>query len=95
MRIEVNDKSFEIIKLLGKGKGGYSYLVTDGNKKYVVKKIHHEQCNYYNFGDKLQSEMTDYKKLKDIGIELPQMYDVDKEKEHILKQYVEDIYKAI
>ena len=25
-----NGKEFEVIKLLGKGKGGYSYLVTDG-----------------------------------------------------------------
>ena len=30
MNIEVNNKMFEIIKLVGKGKGGYSYLVTDG-----------------------------------------------------------------
>lgn len=89
MRIEVNNKSFEIIKLLGKGKGGYSYLVTDGNKEYTVKKIHHEPCSYYQFGNKLQSEMEDYKRLKKIGINLPEMYDVDIEKEHILKEYID------
>lgn len=32
----------QIVKLLGKGKGGYSYLVTDGNAQYVLKQIHHE-----------------------------------------------------
>ena len=29
-QMDVNGKSYEIIKLLGHGKGGYSYLVTDG-----------------------------------------------------------------
>lgn len=89
MRIEVNNSNFEIIKLLGKGKGGYSYLVADGDKNYVVKKIHHEPCSYYQFGNKLQSEIDDYKRLKKIGISLPEMYDVDTEREHILKEYID------
>ena len=29
----VNEKSYEVIKLLGHGKGGYSYLVTYGTKE--------------------------------------------------------------
>ena len=33
--MKVNGKEYEIIKLLGKGKGGYSYLASDGEKKYV------------------------------------------------------------
>ena len=49
----VNEKSYEVIKLLGHGKGGYSYLVTDGTKEYVLKQIHHEPCDYYQFGKKL------------------------------------------
>ena len=49
----VNGKDYEVLKLLGKGKGGYSYLVTDGTRKYVLKQIHHEPCDYYQFGDKL------------------------------------------
>lgn len=53
----VNGKEFEVRKLLGKGKGGYSYLVTDGEKEYVLKQIHHEPCDYYQFGDKLASEL--------------------------------------
>lgn len=38
----VNDRDYEVRKLLGKGKGGYSYLVTDGEGEYVLKQIHHE-----------------------------------------------------
>ena len=57
MEVTVNNKPYSVLRLLGKGKGGYSYLVTDGQKEYVLKQIHHEPCDYYQFGDKLQSEL--------------------------------------
>ena len=88
-RMTVNGKEFEIIKLLGKGKGGYSYLATDGVKNYVLKQIHHEPCDYYQFGNKIEAETNDYKRLKDIGIRIPEMLDVDIEQERILKEYIE------
>lgn len=87
--ISVNHRSFFIIKLLGKGKGGYSYLVTDEEKQYVLKQIHHEPCDYYQFGNKIEAEINDYKRLKEIGIRMPEMLDVDIEKERILKEYIE------
>ena len=86
--ISVNDRKFKIIKLLGHGKGGYSYLVTDGNNEYVLKQIHHEPCDYYNFGNKIESEINDYKRLKKIGISMPEMIDVDLKNERILKKYI-------
>lgn len=80
--LDVNGKPFAIIKLLGKGKGGYSYLADDNGKKYVLKQIHHEPCDYYQFGNKIESEINDYKKLKNIGINIPeileQMYEMCK-----------------
>ena len=87
--IAVNGKTFEIVKLLGKGKGGYSYLVTDGERQYVVKQIHHEPCDYYQFGDKLQAELHDYGKLQKIGVLMPQLLDVDIANERILKEYID------
>lgn len=87
--IEVNHKPFMIVKLLGKGKGGYSYLVKDEEKYYVCKQIHHEPCSYYNFGNKLEAELRDYKKLKELGILMPQLYEVDSKEERILKEYIE------
>ena len=86
--MKVNDREFSVIKLLGKGKGGYSYLVTDGENEYVLKQIHHEPCSYYQFGNKLESEMNDYKKLMKIGIRMPKMLDADVENERILKEYI-------
>ena len=88
-KMSVNGKGFEIIKLLGKGKGGYSYLATDGAKNYVLKQIHHEPCDYYQFGNKIEAEINDYKRLKAIGIRIPEMLDVDVEQERILKEYIE------
>ena len=61
--MNVNGKSYTIIKLLGKGKGGYSYLAESGNNRYVLKQIHHEPCDYYQFGNKLEAEIRDYRKL--------------------------------
>lgn len=86
--IHVNEKAYSVVKLLGHGKGGYSYLVTDGNQKYVLKQIHHEPCDYYQFGDKLQSELRDYGRLRDVGIRVPELYDVDIPNERILKEYI-------
>lgn len=86
--IQVNEKRFTVKKLLGKGKGGYSFLVMDGRKEYVVKQIHHEPCSYYQFGNKMESEIRDYKRLKEIGIAMPLMLDLDLQRETILKEYI-------
>lgn len=86
--ISVNGKEYSVLKLLGHGKGGYSYLVTDGSKEYVLKQIHHEPCDYYQFGDKLQAELGDYERLKAIGLRIPQLYEVDVPNERILKEYI-------
>lgn len=101
--LQVNEKEYSVIKLLGKGKGGYSYLVSEkeeqreslpeaaNDKKilYVLKQIHHEPCDYYQFGNKLEAELNDYKRLSTIGIKIPKLLDVDVERERILKEYIE------
>ena len=87
--MDINGKEYEVIRLLGKGKGGYSYLVTDGTEKYVLKQIHHEPCDYYTFGDKLASELRDYAHLKAIGIPMPELLDIDHKQERILKEYID------
>ena len=86
---KVNDRELQVIKLLDKGKGGYSYLVTDENGRYVLKQIHHEPCDYYQFGNKIEAETSAYAKLKEIGIRMPELIDVDVEQERILKEYIE------
>ena len=87
--ITVNNREFKIIKLLGNGKGGYSYLVDNDNKKFVVKQIHHEPCDYYKFGNKIESELNAYNKLHDLGIRVPKMLDIDIKNERILKEFID------
>ena len=93
----VNGKAYTPIRLLGKGKGGYSWLVTDGQRELVLKQIHHEPCDYYTFGDKFASELRDYARLREIGIRMPELVDADREQERILKTYVpgETIYSLV
>ena len=87
--IEVNDKKYKILKLLGKGKGGYSYLAENNNKQVVLKQIHHEPCDYYQFGNKIEAERHDYERLLSTGIRIPKMIDIDLEKEIIIKEYID------
>lgn len=89
-QLSVNGKLYRVVKLLGKGKGGYSYLAADEDGgQYVLKQIHHEPCDYYSFGDKIQSELRDYRRLKEIGIRIPALLDADVEAERILKEYID------
>ena len=93
----VNQKEYAIVKLLGHGKGGYSYLAQRDGKRYVLKQIHHEPCEYYTFGNKIESERTDYKRLLETGIRIPKMLDIDMEHERILKEFVDGptIYELV
>ena len=88
-QMTVNAATFHVLRLLGKGKGGYSYLVEKDGRQYVLKQIHHEPCDYYQFGDKLHSELQDYEQLRAVGIPMPRLLDVDTTQERILKEYIE------
>lgn len=87
--LTVNGTEYHIFKLLGKGKGGYSYLAQLNDNKVVVKQIHHEPCDYYTFGNKIEAERNDYERLKNADIRIPEMIDIDIENERIVKEYID------
>ncbi len=87
--IEFLGKTLVFLKLLGNGKGGYSYLVEGKDGLFVLKQIHHEPCSYYSFGDKLAAERHDYQRLMDAGITIPKMLGIDEAGERILKEYID------
>ena len=74
--------------MLGHGKGGYSYLAQADGKQFVVKQIHHEPCNYYSFGNKIEAECRDYERMLAAGIRIPRMVAVDMDRERIVKEYI-------
>lgn len=87
--INVNGTDYQILKLMGHGKGGYSYLALDSDRKVILKQIHHEPCDYYTFGNKIESEKNDYKRLQEAGIRIPVMISVDDTAEIIVKEYID------
>ena len=87
--ITVNETPYRVLRLLGHGKGGYSYLAEGDGKEYVLKQIHHEPCAYYTFGNKIEAEIHDYGRLLQTGIRMPEMLAVDVPNERILKEYIE------
>lgn len=85
----VNGEKYEIIKYLGKGKGGYSYLASKSGELVTLKKIHHEPCSYYTFGDKIQAEKTDYNRILQTGVRIPKMIVIDEINEIIIKEFID------
>ena len=85
----VNQNAYKIIKLLGHGKGGYSYLAQKDGNQFVLKQIHHEPCDYYTFGNKIEAEINNYKRLCDAKINIPKMIDVDTANERIIKEFID------
>lgn len=82
-------KPYRILRLLGHGKGGYSWLANCDGQQVVVKQIHHEPCDYYAFGNKIEAERQDYERLKEASIRIPQMLAIDMDAESIVKTYIE------
>ena len=87
--VPVNGADYALIRLLGHGKGGYSYLAEREGRRVVLKQIHHEPCSYYTFGDKLAAERHDYERLRSAGIRIPVMLDLDEQAERIVKEYID------
>ena len=88
-KTDVCGKEYKIIRLLGHGKGGYSYLAECEKQLVVLKQIHHEPCDYYSFGNKIEAERNDYERLKNAGIRIPKMIAIDIGAERIVKEYIE------
>ena len=95
--LTLNGREYAVLRLLGKGKGGYTYLAERDGIQYALKQIHHEPCDYYQFGDKLAAELGDYERLSALGVPIPRLLDVDREQERLLKELLpgETVYQLI
>ena len=84
--LTLNGRDYTVLGLLGRGKGGYTWLAQRDGARYALKQIHHEPCDYYQFGDKLAAELGDYEKLAALNVPIPRLLDVDREQERLLKE---------
>lgn len=86
--LNLNDRTFTVLGLLAKGKGGYCCLAEDATGRYVLKQVHHEPCDYYTFGDKLASALRDYETLRTLDVPMPRLPEVDHRQERLLKEFI-------
>lgn len=77
--------------LLGRGKSGYSYLREFNGREVIYKEMHYEECSYYDFGEanKVDLEVTDYNKLLETGLNIPKLYEYNREENYIIKEYID------
>lgn len=87
--LTVCGKAYRLVGFLGRGKGGFSYLAEEDGRRVVLKQIHHEPCDYFTFGNKIEAERRDHERLKKAGIRIPDMISIDMVKERIVKEFVE------
>ena len=107
--LSVCGRPYRLLKRLGHGKGGYSYLaepvseaaeaVPGGKASFsraaeipallVLKQIHHEPCDYYAFGNKIEAERADYARLAAAGIRMPALLALDAAAERLIKTYID------
>ena len=45
-KLTVNGIAYRVVQLLGKGKGGYSWLAERDGRQAVIKQIHYVPCGY-------------------------------------------------
>jgi len=89
-RVKVDGIEYEIIRLIAKGKGGYTYIAKNDDISVIVKQIHHEPCDYFQFeDDKLSSELRDYNTLRSLAIPTPELLSFDQEKQLLIKEYID------
>jgi len=97
MNKEILNKTFHtkignliVLRMLGKGKSGYSYLTKLDGKNYVLKLMHDEPCPYYSFDkNKVELEVKAYNKLIDCSIPMPELICYDLENEYLVKEFID------
>ena len=81
-----------IIKKIGKGKSGYSYLAETGSDFVVFKLMHYEPCPYYQFSDnKVKLEEHSYKILSELNIPVPELLSCNYERNYLVKKYIKGL----
>ncbi|MCZ7602401.1 MAG: hypothetical protein QY331_15095 [Melioribacteraceae bacterium] len=80
---------FVIKSKLGRGKSGDSYLAYFQNEKYVIKVMHDENVSYYKWNQsKLRDEVSSYKTLSKLKINIPKLHYVDYKNNYLIKDFI-------
>ena len=84
---------YKIIKTLGKGKTGTSYLVqkADEPNLLVLKVMNTDIPDYEKQLEIFKGEKYSYERMKNIGIGVPKLLEFNEEKKYLVKEYIEGI----
>ena len=88
--IETTVGILTVVRLLGKGKSGHSYLAEADNRQFVLKIMHDEPVAYYTFHDKkINLELSAYHRLKELNIPVPQLLGFDTDRQLLVKEFID------
>jgi predicted Ser/Thr protein kinase len=90
--IETDFGCVRLLKKLGKGKSGVSYLADFNGSEAVFKEMRYEPCPYYSFtGNKVEHEINAYNFLIKCGIPVPELIGYNAEKNYLIKKYINGV----
>ncbi len=82
--------SITIVRKLGKGKSGVSYLARYKGRTVVFKEMHDETVPYYSFTKpKIELELDAYEILRVRDIRIPELIHADKNENYLIKEFVD------
>ena len=87
--IIVNGISYKVIKIIGKGQAGYSYLLEMNNDYFVLKQFHNEINLKKTVLEKYNDEINIYNMLLDIGILMPKLIYSNSKEHYLIKEYID------
>ena len=82
---------YEIIKQLGKGKTGISYLVKKDDIFCVLKVMNTNVPDFQKQLEIFRGEKNCYERMSKIGVGVPKLYEFNEEKNYLVKEYIEGI----
>lgn len=83
----VNGKRYRGVSLLGRGYYSETWLVTDGQAQYALKKIR-DSFSDAESDEQLQNSADAYNRLKNDGIPVPALIETDRANRSVLKEYI-------
>lgn len=85
-------KDLTVIKHIGKGKSGNSYLAEYQKNHVVLKEMHDEEVPYYTFTkSKIEHELDSYQKLAMVDIKIPKLLFHSREHDYLIKEYIDGL----
>ncbi len=87
--IDTSFGTVTLLRRLGKGKSGHSFLAELRGRQVVFKRMHDEPCSFYTFkDDKVLLEVQAHATLSRLGIPMPPLIGFDQGQRFLLKAYI-------